>query len=273
MAIVQSIEPSSPISSANQQRANHWPGRTAMSNMIFNIRLTIEAIRAILHNCFNLKSQKGIHMMEYALLGVLIGIALIVSIQNLSNMIIEMYNTITTAFPWQTSYSSHSPPRPLPGCSGMRIRPYCLILSVSFFAVQSERGALIDDSASPAPIRCATELKCLSMSLWFLDDSAFFTSCETEFSARECTLWRQLITTTVWFDGGRIFETGPFSLSNDTSSGFVPRSTGFDHRAVLETLLLPDLADNALSCGYRFAMFSAISDSFSHQEQKLMLDL
>jgi Flp pilus assembly pilin Flp len=37
--------------------------------------------------------------MEYALLGVLIGIALIVSIQNLSNMIIEMYNTITTAFP------------------------------------------------------------------------------------------------------------------------------------------------------------------------------
>jgi Flp pilus assembly pilin Flp len=70
-----------------------------MSNMILDVRLAIEALRMTLYKCLSIKSQKGIHIMEYALLCVCLAIALIASLQTVSNAILDLFNTIANAIP------------------------------------------------------------------------------------------------------------------------------------------------------------------------------
>lgn len=69
-----------------------------MSNLFLAIHLATEASRITLRKYFRIESQKGIHIMEYALLGVLIAIALIGSIQAVSDALLDLYLNITNAF-------------------------------------------------------------------------------------------------------------------------------------------------------------------------------
>lgn len=70
-----------------------------MPNMFFAIQLAIEAMQATLDRHFDIKSQKGVIAMEYGLLGVLIAVALVGSIQTIRDKVFDMLTTILNAFP------------------------------------------------------------------------------------------------------------------------------------------------------------------------------
>jgi len=67
--------------------------------MFFAIQLAIEAMQAKLDSRFDIQSQKGVITMEYGLLGVLIAVALVGSIQNIRDTVSDLLITIINAFP------------------------------------------------------------------------------------------------------------------------------------------------------------------------------
>lgn len=70
-----------------------------MPNMFFAIKLAIESMQETLDSRFDIKSQKGVITMEYGLLGVLIAIALIGSIQTIRDKVFDLLTTILNTFP------------------------------------------------------------------------------------------------------------------------------------------------------------------------------
>lgn len=67
--------------------------------MFFAIKLAIESMQETLDSRFDIKSQKGVITMEYGLLGVLIAIALIGSIQTIRDKVFDLLTTILNTFP------------------------------------------------------------------------------------------------------------------------------------------------------------------------------
>lgn len=67
--------------------------------MFFAIQLAIEAMQGALNRLLNIKSEKGVITIEYGLLGVLIAVALIGSIQTVRDKVFDLLNTIINAFP------------------------------------------------------------------------------------------------------------------------------------------------------------------------------
>lgn len=67
--------------------------------MFFAIQWAIQAVKATRKKSCNLKSEKGVITMEYGLLGVLLAVALIGSIQSIRDKVFDMLTTITSAFP------------------------------------------------------------------------------------------------------------------------------------------------------------------------------
>lgn len=70
-----------------------------MPNMFFAIQLTIEAMQKMVDRRFDIKSQTGVITMEYGLLGVLIAVALIGSVQTIRDKVFDMLTTIINALP------------------------------------------------------------------------------------------------------------------------------------------------------------------------------
>ena len=66
--------------------------------MFFAIQLAIAAMQGALSRFLNIKSEKGVITMEYGLLGVLIAVALIGSIQTIRNKVFDLLTTIISAF-------------------------------------------------------------------------------------------------------------------------------------------------------------------------------
>lgn len=69
-----------------------------MSNMFSAIQLAIKALQTKLSKIFAIESQKGLTIIEYAFLGLLIATALIASLQMISDKTVEMYVAIGNAF-------------------------------------------------------------------------------------------------------------------------------------------------------------------------------
>ena len=67
--------------------------------MFFAIQLAIEAMQRVLNRLLDIKSEKGVITMEYGLLGVLIAVALIGSIQTIRDKVSDLLTTIISAFP------------------------------------------------------------------------------------------------------------------------------------------------------------------------------
>ena len=55
-------------------------------------------LAAMLNKCFAIRSQKGVNTIEYGLLGVLVSIALIGSIQGIQNILSMMFANIASSF-------------------------------------------------------------------------------------------------------------------------------------------------------------------------------
>jgi Flp pilus assembly pilin Flp len=70
-----------------------------MPDMFFAIQLAIEAMQRALNRLLDIKSEKGVITMEYGLLGVLIAVALIGSVQSIRDKVLDMLTTIINAFP------------------------------------------------------------------------------------------------------------------------------------------------------------------------------
>lgn len=62
--------------------------------MFIAIKLVAAAMMARLNDRFGIKSQKGVTIIEYALIGALIAAALVASISNLKGNIANIFNTI-----------------------------------------------------------------------------------------------------------------------------------------------------------------------------------
>lgn len=69
-----------------------------MTNIFIAIKLYVEAMMASLNERFEIKSQKGVTIIEYALLAALIGVALVVSLTTLKNNIANLFTNIATSF-------------------------------------------------------------------------------------------------------------------------------------------------------------------------------
>jgi Flp pilus assembly pilin Flp len=67
--------------------------------MFFDTKLAIEAIQATLNKLFGIKSQKGVNLIEYAFLGVLMATALVGSIQSIRDKTAELLASTISAFP------------------------------------------------------------------------------------------------------------------------------------------------------------------------------
>jgi len=65
-----------------------------MSNMFIAIKLVAAAMLAKLNERFEIKSQKGVTIIEYALLGALIAAALVTSLTTLKTSIAALFATI-----------------------------------------------------------------------------------------------------------------------------------------------------------------------------------
>jgi pilus assembly protein Flp/PilA len=65
-----------------------------MSNIFVTIRLLAAAIMDRLSERVDIKSQKGVTIVEYALLGALIAVALVTSVQNLATNISTLFDNI-----------------------------------------------------------------------------------------------------------------------------------------------------------------------------------
>ena len=70
-----------------------------MPNMFFAIQLAIEAMQGVLNRLLDIKSEKGVITTEYGLLGVLLVVALIGSIQTIRDKVSVLLTTIISAFP------------------------------------------------------------------------------------------------------------------------------------------------------------------------------
>ena len=65
-----------------------------MSNIFFTIKWALAALQATLNQRFGIKSQKGVTIIEYALLGALIAVALISSIGDLKTAVDSTFDDI-----------------------------------------------------------------------------------------------------------------------------------------------------------------------------------
>lgn len=68
-----------------------------MSNMFINFKLIAAAMTAKLNEHFGIKSQKGVTIIEYALLGSLIAAALVLSLQGLETDIEGLFSNLGAA--------------------------------------------------------------------------------------------------------------------------------------------------------------------------------
>jgi pilus assembly protein Flp/PilA len=68
-----------------------------MSNIFVTFKLIAVAMTAKLSERFDIKSQKGVTIIEYALLGALIAAALVASLTTLKTNIATLFTTIGTA--------------------------------------------------------------------------------------------------------------------------------------------------------------------------------
>jgi pilus assembly protein Flp/PilA len=69
-----------------------------MSNMFITIKLLAAAMMARLNEHFEIKSEKGVTIIEYALLAALIAVALVTAMTTLKNNIANPFTNIATAF-------------------------------------------------------------------------------------------------------------------------------------------------------------------------------
>jgi pilus assembly protein Flp/PilA len=65
-----------------------------MSNIFVSIKLAIAAMQAMLNQRFGIESQKGVTIIEYALIAALIAVAAIVAMQLVATDIIAIFNAI-----------------------------------------------------------------------------------------------------------------------------------------------------------------------------------
>jgi pilus assembly protein Flp/PilA len=73
------------------------PGGKAMSNIFVSIKLAIAAIQATLNQRFGIESQKGVTLIEYALIATLIAIAVITAMQGVATALNTKFDAIATA--------------------------------------------------------------------------------------------------------------------------------------------------------------------------------
>lgn len=67
-----------------------------MSNIFFTIKWALAALQATLNQRFGIKSQKGVTIIEYALVAALIAIAAITMVGNVGNAINDVFDNINT---------------------------------------------------------------------------------------------------------------------------------------------------------------------------------
>lgn len=66
-----------------------------MSNIFMAIKLVSATIQAALYKYFGIKSQKGVTLIEYALIGALVAVALISSLGDLKTAIDSTFDEIS----------------------------------------------------------------------------------------------------------------------------------------------------------------------------------
>jgi pilus assembly protein Flp/PilA len=67
-----------------------------MSHMFITIKLVVASMMARLNQRFDVKSQKGVSMMEYALIAALISVVAITTLTTLGTNINNIFNNIAT---------------------------------------------------------------------------------------------------------------------------------------------------------------------------------
>lgn len=70
-----------------------------MPILFFAIQWAIQAVEAAQKKSCRLKLQKGVITMEYGLVGVLIAVALIGSVQSIRDKVFDMLTTVINVFP------------------------------------------------------------------------------------------------------------------------------------------------------------------------------
>ena len=69
-----------------------------MSTIIFVVRTAITTLQVILKNNVTIKSQKGVTIIEYAFLGILIAAVVVGSVKTIGEQIATMVATVNTSF-------------------------------------------------------------------------------------------------------------------------------------------------------------------------------
>lgn len=65
-----------------------------MSNIFVAVKLALVALQARLNLRFGIESQKGVSLIEYALIGVLISVAAVVTLGNVGNAVNGVFGNI-----------------------------------------------------------------------------------------------------------------------------------------------------------------------------------
>jgi pilus assembly protein Flp/PilA len=73
------------------------PGGKAMLNIFVSIKLAIAAIQATLNQRFGVESQKGVTLIEYALIAALIAVAVITALRTVGTDLNTLFGDIATA--------------------------------------------------------------------------------------------------------------------------------------------------------------------------------
>ena len=69
-----------------------------MSTIIFVVRTAITTLQVILKNNVTIKSQKGVTIIEYAFLSILIAAVVVGSVKTIGEQIATMVATVNTSF-------------------------------------------------------------------------------------------------------------------------------------------------------------------------------